>query len=82
MFVVDLSIGTTGGWRSWKNSGSPAVVIGTPAGAGSLPAVWQDDAAAIRAVVDYLAEGRASPDRPRVRHPPVVAYEDPHRRIP
>ena len=33
----------------------PAVVIGDPAGAGSLPAVWQDDAAATRAVVEYLA---------------------------
>ncbi len=33
----------------------PAVVIGTPAGAGSLPAVWQDDAAAARSVVAYLA---------------------------
>jgi DNA-binding LacI/PurR family transcriptional regulator len=33
----------------------PAVVIGTPAGAGSLPAVWQDDAAATRTVVEYLA---------------------------
>ena len=33
----------------------PAVVIGTPAGAGSLPAVWQDDAAATRAVVEHLA---------------------------
>jgi len=33
----------------------PAVVIGTPAGAGSLPAVWQDDAAATRAVMEYLA---------------------------
>jgi DNA-binding LacI/PurR family transcriptional regulator len=33
----------------------PAVVIGTPEGAGSLPAVWQDDAAAARAVVEYLA---------------------------
>jgi DNA-binding LacI/PurR family transcriptional regulator len=33
----------------------PAVVIGTPAGAGSLPAVWQDDAAATRSVVEYLA---------------------------
>jgi DNA-binding LacI/PurR family transcriptional regulator len=32
----------------------PAVVIGTPAAAGSLPAVWQDDAAAARSVVGYL----------------------------
>ncbi|HEY1320037.1 MAG TPA: LacI family DNA-binding transcriptional regulator [Streptosporangiaceae bacterium] len=33
----------------------PTVVIGTPAGAGSLPAVWQDDAAAAHAVVAHLA---------------------------
>ncbi|MGP7999038.1 MAG: LacI family DNA-binding transcriptional regulator [Streptosporangiaceae bacterium] len=33
----------------------PAVVIGDPAGAGSLPAIWQDDAAATRTVVEYLA---------------------------
>jgi DNA-binding LacI/PurR family transcriptional regulator len=32
----------------------PSVVIGTPLGAGSLPAVWQDDGAATRAVVEYL----------------------------
>jgi DNA-binding LacI/PurR family transcriptional regulator len=32
----------------------PAVVIGTPLGAGSLPAVWQDDAAAARSVVAHL----------------------------
>ena len=33
----------------------PAVVIGTPLGAGSLTAVWQDDAAAIVSAVEYLA---------------------------
>jgi DNA-binding LacI/PurR family transcriptional regulator len=33
----------------------PAVVIGTPRGAGSLPAVWQDAAAAARSVVAHLA---------------------------
>jgi DNA-binding LacI/PurR family transcriptional regulator len=32
----------------------PAVVFGSPRGAGSLPAVWQDDSAAIETVVDYL----------------------------
>lgn len=32
----------------------PTVVIGTPAGAGSLPAVWQDDAVAARSVVAHL----------------------------
>jgi DNA-binding LacI/PurR family transcriptional regulator len=33
----------------------PAVVIGTPLGAGSLTAVWQDDAAGIISAVEYLA---------------------------
>jgi len=33
----------------------PAVVIGTPRGAGSLPAVWQDDRAAVDVVIGYLA---------------------------
>jgi len=33
----------------------PAVVIGTPRGAGSLPAIWQDDRAAVDIVVGYLA---------------------------
>ncbi len=33
----------------------PAVVIGTPLGAGSLTAVWEDDAAATASAVEYLA---------------------------
>jgi DNA-binding LacI/PurR family transcriptional regulator len=33
----------------------PAVVIGTPVGSGALPAVWQDDAAATRNLLRYLA---------------------------
>jgi len=33
----------------------PAVVLGTPRGAGRLPAVWQDDRAATDSVVGYLA---------------------------
>ncbi len=33
----------------------PTVVIGNPGGAGTLPAVWHDDAAAVRTVVGYLA---------------------------
>jgi DNA-binding LacI/PurR family transcriptional regulator len=54
VFVVDLSIDDRR-VAVLEELGMPAVVIGTPAGAGSLPAVWQDDAAATRAVVDYLA---------------------------
>ncbi len=33
----------------------PTIVIGTPRGSGSLPAVWQNDAAATQTVVEYLA---------------------------
>jgi DNA-binding LacI/PurR family transcriptional regulator len=33
----------------------PAVVVGTPRGSGSFPAVWSDDAATMRTVVRYLA---------------------------
>jgi DNA-binding LacI/PurR family transcriptional regulator len=33
----------------------PAIVFGTPRGSGLLPAIWQDDAAATRTVVEYLA---------------------------
>jgi len=32
----------------------PAVVFGSPKGSGSLPAIWQDDMAATRTVVDHL----------------------------
>jgi DNA-binding LacI/PurR family transcriptional regulator len=32
----------------------PAVVVGTPRGAGSLPAVWQDNLAAVETVVSFL----------------------------
>ncbi|MER6948988.1 LacI family DNA-binding transcriptional regulator [Nonomuraea sp. NPDC000554] len=35
--------------------GMPAVVVGHPSGAGSLPAVWSDDGAAMREAVEYLA---------------------------
>jgi len=33
----------------------PAVVIGTPQGAGTLPTVWQDDRTCVETVVGYLA---------------------------
>jgi DNA-binding LacI/PurR family transcriptional regulator len=38
------------------SDGRAAVVFGTPKGAGSLPAVWPDDVAATRTMVEYLAE--------------------------
>jgi DNA-binding LacI/PurR family transcriptional regulator len=54
VFVVDLQISDRR-VAVLEELRMPAVVIGAPAGAGSLPAVWQDDAAATRAVVEYLA---------------------------
>src|SRR5205807_2340824 len=38
-----------------RELGVPAVVIGTPRGSGGLPAVWNDDLAAMRIVVGHLA---------------------------
>ncbi len=54
VFVVDLQV------RDRRigvltELGMPAVVVGTPRGAGRLPAVWQDDRAATEAVVGHLA---------------------------
>jgi DNA-binding LacI/PurR family transcriptional regulator len=54
VFLVDLQIGDRR-VAILEELRMPAVVIGDPAGAGSLPAIWQDDAAAVRAVVEYLA---------------------------
>src|SRR6201999_1000801 len=54
VFVVDLQVDDRR-IASIEKLRMPAVVIGTPRGAGSLPAVWQDDRAAVDAVVGYLA---------------------------
>lgn len=53
VFLVDLQIGD-GRIPVLEELAMPAVVIGPPAGAGLLPAVWQDDAAAARSVVEHL----------------------------
>jgi DNA-binding LacI/PurR family transcriptional regulator len=53
VFLVDLQVGDRR-VPVLEELHMPAVVIGTPAGAGSLPAVWQDDAAATRSVVEHL----------------------------
>ena len=42
VFLVDLQVGDRR-IRVLEELSMPAVVIGTPRGAGSLPAVWQDD---------------------------------------
>ncbi len=46
---------TTGGSRVLEELRMPAVVIGTPLGSGTLPAVWQDDRAGVETVVRHLA---------------------------
>ncbi len=50
VFLVDLQIGDQR-VSVLEKLHMPTVVIGTPEGAGSLPAVWQDDAVATRSVV-------------------------------
>jgi DNA-binding LacI/PurR family transcriptional regulator len=54
VFLLDLQVGDRriGVLEELR---MPAVVIGTPRGSGSLPAVWQDDLAATEMVVGHLA---------------------------
>ena len=53
VFLVDLQIGDQR-VPVLEELRMPAVVIGAPIGAGTLTAVWEDDAAATRAVVEHL----------------------------
>ncbi len=54
VFLVDLQLRDrrVGVLRDLR---MPAIAFGSPRGSGSLPAVWQDDVAAVGTVVDYLA---------------------------
>ena len=54
VFVVDLKVNDPR-VEAIEKLRMPAVVIGTPRGAGSLPAIWQDDRAAVDIVVGHLA---------------------------
>ena len=54
VFLVDLQVRDQR-VPALRKLGMPTVVFGTPRGAGSLPTVWQDDVAATRTVVEYLA---------------------------
>jgi DNA-binding LacI/PurR family transcriptional regulator len=54
VFVVDVQVNDRRIGELEKLN-MPAVVVGTPRGSGSLPAVWQDDRAAMETVVGYLA---------------------------
>jgi DNA-binding LacI/PurR family transcriptional regulator len=54
VFVVDLQVNDRR-IAVLEELHMPAVVVGTPRGAGGLPAVWQDDQAGIEAVVNHLA---------------------------
>lgn len=53
VFVVDLQVEDQR-IAAIEKLRMPAVVIGPPGGAGSLPAIWQDGRAAADVVVDYL----------------------------
>jgi DNA-binding LacI/PurR family transcriptional regulator len=54
VFLVDLQVGDRR-VPMLRELGVPAVVIGTPRGSGGLPAVWNDDLAAMRIVISHLA---------------------------
>jgi DNA-binding LacI/PurR family transcriptional regulator len=54
VFLLDLQVGDQR-VATLEELRMPAIVFGTPQGSGSLPAVWQDDLAATRTVVEYLA---------------------------
>src|ERR1700759_3898237 len=54
VFVVDLRVDDPR-VPALEQLRMPGVGIGSPRGAGSLPAVWQDDRAAVEVVVGYLA---------------------------
>jgi DNA-binding LacI/PurR family transcriptional regulator len=54
VFVVDLQVDDPR-VAALEDLRMPAVVFGTPKGSGSLPAIWQDEATAVRTVVEHLA---------------------------
>jgi DNA-binding LacI/PurR family transcriptional regulator len=54
VFIVDLQVDDCR-IAAIEELRMPAVVIGNPRGAGSLPAIWQDDRTAVDIVVGYLA---------------------------
>ncbi|MGH3171196.1 MAG: LacI family DNA-binding transcriptional regulator [Trebonia sp.] len=54
VFVVDLQVEDRR-IPVLEKLNMPAVVVGTPRGSGSLPAVWQDDHAAVETVIRHLA---------------------------
>ncbi|GAA2403542.1 LacI family DNA-binding transcriptional regulator [Streptomyces glaucosporus] len=55
VFLVDLRVDDPR-VRALEEMRMPAVVIGSPADSGSLPAVWSDEAAGVRAAVAHLAD--------------------------
>jgi DNA-binding LacI/PurR family transcriptional regulator len=54
VFVVDLQVRDRR-VPILEELGMPAVVLGSPLGAGNLPAVWQDDSSAMETMVRHLA---------------------------
>ena len=55
VFLVDLRVDDTR-VPVLEELGMPTVVLGAPEASGSLPAVWSDDAAAVRTAVGHLAD--------------------------
>ncbi len=55
VFLVDMRVDDPR-VRALEELRLPAVVIGSPGAAGSLPTVWSDDAAGVRTAVTHLAD--------------------------
>lgn len=53
MFVVDLRVDDER-VKVLADLGMPAIVVGGPQGLGGLPGLWNDERAAVRAVMEYL----------------------------
>lgn len=53
VILVDLQVGDRR-VEVLRELGMPAVAVGTPRGSGGLPAVWQDDLAAMRIAIGHL----------------------------
>ena len=80
VFLVDLQVHDRR-IRVLEELSMPAVVLGTPRGAGDLPAVWQDDRAATRDRRRLPGRARPPAGRPGRRFRQVLAFQAAHRRV-
>ena len=81
VFLVDLQVGDRR-VAVLEELRMPAVVIGTPAGAGLAARRLAGRRGRDPGRGRVPGRRRAPADRPGYRHPPALAHQDPHRRVP